>query len=139
MGIAATADGGGYYLVTSTGAVYAFGDAKYQGGANTWPTSSPDRRASAVDSATGGYWEAGSDGGIYAYGAPFEGSAGGTTLNEPVVGIAARWFGLLPGGLRRWGVGLQRPVPRLHGWQAPERPDGGDGSGWVAADPETGN
>jgi hypothetical protein len=42
-----------------------------------------------VDSATGGYWEAGADGGVYAYDAPFHGSAGGTHLNEPVVGISA--------------------------------------------------
>jgi len=38
----------------------------------------------------GGYWLAASDGGIFAFGdAVFRGSMGGTTLNEPIVGIAA--------------------------------------------------
>ena len=69
--MAATPDGGGYYLVSSTGAVYAFGDARYQGGANTLARINAPIVGMSVDSATGGYWEAGSDGGIYAYGAPF--------------------------------------------------------------------
>ncbi len=93
VGIAATPDGGGYYLVSSTGAVYAFGDAKYQGGANTLAHINAPIVGLSVDSVTGGYWEAGSDGGIYAYGAPFEGSAGATKLNKPVVGIAASGSG----------------------------------------------
>ncbi|MGH9093474.1 MAG: hypothetical protein ACRDZR_19135, partial [Acidimicrobiales bacterium] len=38
---------------------------------------------------TGGYWEVASDGGIFAFGAPFDGSMGGTPLNQPVVGMAA--------------------------------------------------
>jgi len=89
VGMAATADGGGYYLVGSNGSVYPFGDAHYQGGANTTAHLNAPIVGISVDSATGGYWLAGSDGGVYAYGAPFEGSAGGTTLNAPVVGISA--------------------------------------------------
>jgi hypothetical protein len=69
--------------------VYSFGDANYQGGANTTAHLNAPIVGISVDSATGGYWLAGSDGGVYAYGAPFEGSAGGTTLNAPVVGISA--------------------------------------------------
>jgi hypothetical protein len=75
--------------VSSTGAVYAFGDANYQGGANTLPQINAPIVGISVDSATGGYWEAGSDGGIYSFGAPFHGSAGGIRLNKPVVGISA--------------------------------------------------
>ena len=36
----------------------------------------------------GGYWLVGADGGVFNYGdAPFYGSAGGTHLNAPVVGM----------------------------------------------------
>ena len=42
-----------------------------------------------VDRATGGYWLVATDGGIFAYDAPFLGSTGSMTLNEPVVGMAA--------------------------------------------------
>ena len=36
-----------------------------------------------------GYWLVASDGGVFNYGdAPFAGSAGGTVLNKPVVGMA---------------------------------------------------
>jgi hypothetical protein len=40
-----------------------------------------------LDRATGGYWLVAADGGVFAYNAPFFGSAGGTPLNKPVVGI----------------------------------------------------
>jgi hypothetical protein len=37
-----------------------------------------------------GYWLVAADGGMFAFGdAPFHGSMGGTTLNKPVVGMAA--------------------------------------------------
>jgi hypothetical protein len=48
----------------------------------------------------GGYWEVGSDGGIFSYGnAAFYGSAGGTHLNEPIVGMAPT-----PDGQGYWEV-----------------------------------
>ena len=42
----------------------------------------------AADPATGGYWEVASDGGIFSFNAPFQGSMGGTHLNQPIVGMA---------------------------------------------------
>ena len=37
-----------------------------------------------------GYWFVAADGGIFAFGdAPFNGSMGGTHLNQPIVGMAA--------------------------------------------------
>jgi hypothetical protein len=39
---------------------------------------------------TTGYWLVGSDGGIFSFGdATFDGSMGGTHLNQPIVGMAA--------------------------------------------------
>jgi hypothetical protein len=80
---------GGYDLVSSAGAVDAFGGAAYHGGANTLSHRNAPIVGIAVDPATGGYWLAGADGGVYAFDAPFEGSAGGIRLNGRVVGIAA--------------------------------------------------
>ena len=42
-----------------------------------------------VDSTTGGYWETAANGGVFAYGAPFAGSMGASTLSKPIVGISA--------------------------------------------------
>ena len=36
-----------------------------------------------------GYWEVAADGGIFSFNAPFQGSMGGTHLNQPIVGMAA--------------------------------------------------
>ena len=58
----ATADGNGYWLVTKTGGVYAFGDAAYYGapghGIVTSAVRTPDGR---------GYWVLLSDGEVFAY------------------------------------------------------------------------
>jgi hypothetical protein len=43
----------------------------------------------AADSDGSGYWLVASDGGVFAFGAPFFGSLGGTTLSAPVVGISS--------------------------------------------------
>ena len=46
--------------------------------------------AATVPVPVGGYWSVASDGGIFSYGdANFHGSTGGTTLNKPIVGMAA--------------------------------------------------
>ena len=88
-GIASSADGGGYLLVNSAGAISLHGDAPFFGAANslhlnapiTWIEMTPDG---------GGYWLLGSDGGIFSYGdAGFFGSTGSMVLNQPVVGMAA--------------------------------------------------
>ncbi len=84
--MAVTPDGGGYWLTTSTGNVYAFGDAMYHGGAGSLGISNIVGLAAAPD---GGYWLVGADGGIFTYGptvngvvqTPFLGSLG---ANESV-------------------------------------------------------
>ena len=57
-----------------------------------------------------GYWLAASDGGIFSEGgAPFKGSTGGTTLNKPIVGLAATpdgngyWLVASDGGVFNYG------------------------------------
>ena len=46
--------------------------------------------AATLPVSVGGYWSVASDGGIFSYGdANFHGSTGGTTLNKPIVGMAA--------------------------------------------------
>ncbi len=57
-----------------------------------------------------GYWLTGGDGGVFSYGnAPFEGSAGGLTLNAPIVGMASTpdaggyWLVASDGGVFSYG------------------------------------
>ncbi len=89
VGIAATPDGGGYWLVGSDGGVFAYGDAHFYGSAGSTPLNAhivgiaPTRDGQ-------GYWLVGADGGVFAYGdAGFHGSMGSMHLNAPVVGMAA--------------------------------------------------
>jgi hypothetical protein len=87
--ICAVVKGDGYYIVDSTGAVFAYGAAKYFGGANTIDLNAPIV-GMAVRPQGDGYWLVASDGGVFAYGkAPAKGSMGGQKLNQPIVGITA--------------------------------------------------
>jgi hypothetical protein len=86
--VAPTADGKGYFLAATDGAVTTFGDAHFHGDAAALRLSAPIV-AMAVDPATGGYWLLGRDGGVFSYDAPFFGSTGGEHLNAPAVGLEA--------------------------------------------------
>ena len=88
--MAATPDGGGYWMVASDGGVFTFGDAGYYGSvpgqgivdpaAITGVAATPDG---------GGYWLVGRDGGVYAYGdANFLGSLAGRPMAAPVTSVA---------------------------------------------------
>ena len=126
VGIAATPGNLGYWLAQAGGGIGVQGNATNQG--------MPYGNVAVVGvaaAASGGYWVATADGGVWAYGAPFYGSMGGTSLNAPVVGIAstpdhggywlvasdggvfsfgdARFFGSVPGALPP-GQSLNRPV-----------------------------
>jgi tetrahydromethanopterin S-methyltransferase subunit B len=116
----------GYWLTTSDGGIYTFGNAPALGSASGMAlakpivamTSTPDRQ---------GYWMVASDGGIFNYGdAGFFGSTGGSPLNRPIVGMAATpdgqgyWLVASDGGIFAFGdaafhgstgaVALNRPI-----------------------------
>ncbi len=109
LGMAASPDGWGYWLVASDGGVFSYGDAGFYGSAGGTRLNKP-----VVGMATtpdgGGYWLVASDGGVFSYGdAGFYGSAGGTPLNKPVVGMATTpdgggyWLVASDGGVFSYG------------------------------------
>ena len=107
-GMARTPSGEGYFLTTSRGAVFAFGDATFHGSLPTGTSSQIVDIAAAPDG--NGYWLVGADGGIFNFGsAAFNGSAGSTPLNQPVVGMAATptgqgyWLVASDGGVFNFG------------------------------------
>src|ERR1019366_7517912 len=109
VGVAATPDGRGYWVVAADGGIFAYGDAAFEGSAGGIHLNAPVVGMAATPDG-GRYWLGGprggagmaptpdgggyrlvaSDGGVFAFGdAAFEGSMGATPLNEPVVWMAA--------------------------------------------------
>lgn len=66
MEIVSTPSGLGYYIVDSTGAVFAYGDAVYHGGMNTQKLNAP---IVGMTLCPGGYWLLAKDGGVFSFGA----------------------------------------------------------------------
>jgi hypothetical protein len=92
VAIASTPDAGGYWLVRNDGAIYAYGDAEYEGDLPSLPVSVTNIVGIATTTDSDGYWLVGSDGGVYAFGdAGFEGSGsyGGQFTTSGIVGIAS--------------------------------------------------
>jgi ribosomal protein L24E len=98
---------GGYWLVTSRGAVYNFG-APYRGSAASRRLPAP---VVAITSAPdgSGYWLAGATGAVYGYGVAQYGSAIHEHLSSPIVGIATDaagkgyWLAEASGTILRFG------------------------------------
>jgi hypothetical protein len=108
-GIAATADGGGYWLTSSKGSVEAFGDAPSDGGIARGTLNRPVVGMAATPDGLG-YWLDAADGGIFTFGnARFWGSTGSLHLNKPVAGMAPThdgggyWLVASDGGIFAFG------------------------------------
>ncbi len=89
-GIASTYRGGGYWVTSSAGGVFSYGDAAFHG---SLPSHGIVPRAPivgiAADPMTNGYWLVGADGGVYGFDAAFHGSsaaAGGPIWSDPPPG-----------------------------------------------------
>jgi hypothetical protein len=108
VGMAATADGNGYWLVSGDGGVFSFGDAGFHGSTGGLVLDQPIV-GMAADPATGGYWLVARDGGVFSFGAPFDGSEGGQPLNQPIVGMTSTpdgggyWLVARDGGIFSFG------------------------------------
>ncbi len=144
VAMAATPDGGGYWLVAADGGVFAFGDARFSGSTGNIALNAPVVGMAATPDG-GGYWLVAADGGVFAFGdARFSGSTGNIALNAPVVGMAATpdgggyWLVAADGGVFAFGdarfsgstgnIALNAPVVGMAA-----TPDGG-GYWLVAAD-----
>jgi hypothetical protein len=89
VGVASVPFGVGYWLVSSDGGVFNYGDAGFFGSAGNIALNKPIVGMAATSDG-GGYWLVASDGGIFSYGdAHFYGSTGSLRLNRPVVGMAS--------------------------------------------------
>ncbi|MDE3204896.1 MAG: hypothetical protein KGQ66_11865 [Acidobacteriota bacterium] len=87
VGMAASADGSGYWVASSDGTVRSFGDAPYLGEPSQ-PEAPIVGIAATADSR--GYWEVTADGAVYSFGdAVYHGGANGYQLSAPIVGMTA--------------------------------------------------
>jgi N-acetylmuramoyl-L-alanine amidase len=109
VGMAATHDGRGYWLVARDGGVFGYGDAAFFGSAGSLALNAPIVGMAATHDGRG-YWLVAADGGIFSYGdARFWGSSGSLALNAPVVGMAATpdgggyWLAAADGGIFTYG------------------------------------
>jgi hypothetical protein len=109
VGMAATIDGNGYWLVASDGGIFSYGDATFYGSTGAIHLNKPIVGMAATNDGKG-YWLVASDGGIFSYGdATFYGSTGSIVLNKPVVGMAATtdgngyWLVASDGGIFSYG------------------------------------
>jgi len=109
VGIAATPDGGGYWLVSADGGVFNFGHAGFFGSEGGRPLDAPVVGMAPTPDGRG-YWLVSADGGVFNFGdAGFFGSQGGKPLNSPIVAMAVNpdgagyWLVAADGGVFSFG------------------------------------
>ena len=109
VGLAATPDGNGYWIVASDGGIFNYGDAAFFGSTGAIHLNRPIVGMAATADGDG-YWLIASDGGIFNYGdAAFYGSTGAIRLNLPIVGLAPTpdgqgyWLVAFDGGIFTFG------------------------------------
>ena len=77
VGMAPSADGGGYFMVSSNGGVFAFGDAHFAGSCQSIGGCQGSVVAVIPDASGKGYWIATNTGDVYTFGdAPYLGAPG---------------------------------------------------------------
>lgn len=109
VGVAATADGKGCWLVASDGGVFSIGSAHFYGSAASLHLARPIVGIAATPDGKG-YWLVASDGGVFSFGtARFYGSAARLHLARPIVGIASAggrgyWLVASDGGIFSFGT-----------------------------------
>jgi len=120
VGMAATPDGNGYWLVASDGGIFSYGDAHFYGSMGGQHLNAPVVGMTATPDGNG-YWLVASDGGIFSYGdAHFHGSMGGQHLAYPMIGMrssktgAGYWTVAEDGGIFAFG---DAPFEGSHGGQ----------------------
>jgi hypothetical protein len=103
--MAATPQGGGYWVAGLDGGVFSFGDARFYGsvpGALGHVPAFPISQIAPTPDG-GGYWLAGGDGGVYAFGdAQFYGSVPGALGRDPANAVVG--FAPTPDGRGYWLV-----------------------------------
>ena len=108
-GMAATADGHGYWVATADGKVLDYGDARDYGDVSNVNLYAPVVGITATPDGKG-YWLYALDGGVFSFGdARFFGSTGGIKLVQPIVAMAATpddggyWMVASDGGVFSFG------------------------------------
>ena len=108
-GIASSATGQGFVMVSANGGVVGCGDAVPDGGLTDRALTKPVVGIAPTPDHHG-YWLVAADGGVFAFGdAGYFGSMGGQPLNAPVVGMAATpdgrgyWLVAADGGIFAFG------------------------------------
>jgi hypothetical protein len=109
VGMTATTDGNGYWLVAADGGIFSYGDAQFYGSTGGMHLNKPIVGMAATNDGRG-YWLVASDGGVFSYGdAAFHGSSGSIVLNKPVIGMAVTndgngyWLVASDGGIFSYG------------------------------------
>jgi len=109
VGIAATRDNNGYWLLGQDGGIFSYGTAAFYGSTGGIRLNQPVVGLAPTPSGHG-YWLVASDGGIFSFGdASFHGSTGSMHLNQPIVGMASTptgngyWLVASDGGIFSFG------------------------------------